>query len=117
LCRSEALVRGLAIPEQSLAVVLGNADAVEIVVRQGELRLRVACSGGLTKRVELIVRRRCRRLGRGLYRCLRSHARRGNQREHRESCYGSPSPKAHRDLLHLSVAWQAEAHITIDCSY
>ena len=45
LSRSEALVRGLAIPEQSLTVVLGNAEAVIIVVRQGKLRLRVPRSG------------------------------------------------------------------------
>src|SRR2546425_5440568 len=93
LCRSEALVSGLVIPEQSLAVVLGNADAVEIVVRQGELRLRIPRSGGLANGVELIVGRRCRWLGRVLYRCLRS--RRGNQREHKENCHPGPSQKAH----------------------
>src|SRR5216683_5975672 len=97
LSRCKALVSGLAIPEQRLAVVLGNAEAVKIVVRQGELRLRVPRSGGPSKRIEVIVRRRCRRLGRRLYRCLRS--RRGYQGEHHESCYRGPSPKAHGDLL------------------
>src|SRR5713226_2299013 len=93
LSRCKALVSGLAIPEQRLAVVLGNAEAVKIVVRQGELRLRVPRSGGPSKRIEVIVRRQCRRLGRRLYRCLRS--RRGNQGEHHESCYRGPSPKTH----------------------
>jgi hypothetical protein len=53
LRRSKALASGLAIPEQSLSVVLGNADAAIIVIRQGELRLRVSRSGGLAKRVEV----------------------------------------------------------------
>jgi hypothetical protein len=51
---------------------LGNANTVEIVVRQGELRLRVAGSGGLANSVEIIVRRLCRWLGRVLYRCARA---------------------------------------------
>src|SRR6267142_575958 len=95
LRRSITLAGGLAIPDQSMDVVLGNAEAAKIVVRQSELRLRVPRGGGLAKRVELIVRRRCGRLGRGLYRCLRSRSRRGNQREHKESWHRGPSPNAH----------------------
>jgi hypothetical protein len=51
---SITLVRGLAIPDQSLAVILGNADAVDIVVPHSELRLGVTRCGGLAKSVELI---------------------------------------------------------------
>src|SRR5258706_12023772 len=102
-------------PEQSLAVVLGNANAVEIVVPQGELRLRIPRSSGLAKRVELIVRRQCRRRGRSLYRCLRS--RHGNQGEYNEGRNRGSGPKAHGNLLHLPVAWQAEGQMTIDCRY
>jgi hypothetical protein len=36
---------GLAIPGQSLAVVLGNSAAIDIVVSQCELRLRVPLDG------------------------------------------------------------------------
>jgi len=49
LSGSEALVRGLAIPEQSLTVVLGSAEAAIIVVREGKLRPRVPRSGGKAK--------------------------------------------------------------------
>src|SRR6267378_176944 len=90
---SKALVGGLAIPEHSLGVVLGNAEAVIIMIRQRKLRLRVPRSRGLAKRVELLVLRRCCCLGRRLYRCLRSRC--GSQSEHKESCYGGPSPEAH----------------------
>src|SRR5579864_8373347 len=76
---SEALVSGLAIPEQSLSVVLGNADAVEIVVRDRELRLRVTGCGGFANRVEVAVQWRRGRLRRVLYRRLRSRGRRGDQ--------------------------------------
>src|SRR6266446_3547688 len=92
LCRSEALVSGLVIPEQSLAVVLGNADAIEIVVRQGELRLRVTGTGLRAKSSKIVVLRR----GRGRF--LRSRPRRGNQREHKESCQRGPGQKAHGHL-------------------
>ena len=64
------LVGGLAIPSQSLAVVLRNSAAIEIVVPQCELRLRVPRRGGRAKSVEVIVRRSCRRVSRCLYRCL-----------------------------------------------
>ena len=89
---------GLAIPDQSMDVVLGNAEAAKIVVRQSELRLRVPRGGGLAKRVELIVRRQCCRLGRRLYRCLRSRPRCGNQREHKASCHRRPSQMLMQEL-------------------
>src|ERR1700726_1868760 len=72
LRRSKALVRGLRKPEQRLTVVLRNADAAKIMVPEGELRLRISRSGGLANRIKVVVRRQCCRLGRGLYRCLRS---------------------------------------------
>jgi len=54
LSGSEALIRGLAIPEQRLTVVLGNAVAAIIVIRQGELRLGISCGGRLAKRIEVV---------------------------------------------------------------
>jgi hypothetical protein len=40
------LVGGLAIPNQGLAVVLGNSAAIEIAATQCELRLRTPAAAG-----------------------------------------------------------------------
>src|ERR1700692_1055133 len=96
LRRSKTLASGLAIPEQCLNVVLGNVDATIIVIRQGELRLRVSRGGGLAKRVEVFVLRLRRRRRLSLHRSLRSRC--GKQGEHKESCNRGPGSKAHGDL-------------------
>src|SRR5260370_23421868 len=104
------MVRRFFIPERSLAVVLGTAGAAKIVAARPELRPRVSRRSGFAESVEVLVRRRRGRLCRVLHWCLPLS--RGSQGEHKESCYRGPSPKDHRDLLHLPVAWQAEAQIT-----
>jgi hypothetical protein len=48
---------GLAIPDHCLTVVLVNSAAIDIVVPECELRLRVPCGGRPAKSVEIIVRR------------------------------------------------------------
>src|SRR5258708_12806460 len=93
LSGSEALIRGLAIPEESLTVVLGNAVAAIIVIRQGELRLWVSCRGRLAKRIEVVVRPWCRCLARSLDRCLSS--RRGKQCKHDASTHRRPPHNTH----------------------
>src|SRR6202040_3555947 len=98
LSRRKALVRGLRKPEECLTVVLRDADAAKIMVPEGELRLRISRSGGLAKRVEVVVLRRCRRRRLGWRRDRSLRSRCGKQSEHKESCNRGPSSKAHGDL-------------------
>ena len=73
-----------AVLSQGLRVIEYHVAGTKIIIPAGKLCLYVSRSGGLAKTVESIVRRRWRRLGRGLYGYLRS--RQGSQREQKESC-------------------------------
>jgi len=88
---------GLAIPDQSPGVDLGDAEAAKIVVPQLELRLRVSRSGRLAKRIELLLRRQRHRLRRRLYLCLPRRLSKSlgsdSWTKRQQSCCRGPGPK------------------------